>query len=212
MTIISSYSPSSTQASETNHTQTTAPANTNTESSLAEQTATSTFSTRSEKLAQLNSEFDIRSSGFRLNQEFISRMAELGLISGADAEGLNSGLPVNADGDKTTDTVQQLNHNIDILSERYQDDPTLIDILNHSKQVLANFDGTENDQLPSDPFTLAAKLNNYLKSDDATKLTDDERESLQELKLAMTVADRLTPDKRSSAELGKYMEIFKSYQ
>lgn len=213
VTTISSYTaPTTTQTGATDTTQATSTDTSANTSTTESSTGNSNqFSTRAAQLAQLNQEFDIVSPGFRLSQEFVNRMAELGLISNTEAESLGSDLPVNADGTSETDSVSELNGVIDVLAERYAEDTSLIEILNNSKEILNHLDGSNSEDWPVDPFTAAAEIENYLNSDEADKLSAEETQSLEDLKLAMTIADRLSPENRTSAELSQYMEILNQY-
>lgn len=210
MNTISSYNANAAPA--TNGTQQTSAVATTAETDTQTDDSQSSISSRAENLAKLNSEFDITNPSFRLSQQFINRMAELNLISQQEAEGLGSGLPVNSSGDSSTDTVEELSNAIDKLSNNHSDDQTLIEILASSKQVLNNLDGSKQDSLPTDPYSLAVDLANYLKSDSANSLSESEKETLSDLKLAMEIADKISPEKRSSAELSKYMEVLKAWQ
>lgn len=172
------------------------------------------FSSRAEKLAQINKEFDITSPGFRISQQFINRLSEIGLISENEATELNKGLPLTSNGTQSTESVETLKSAIEIIFERIKNEDGvsgLLSVLDKSQQILDNLDGSKSKVFPIDPATAAAELDHYLKSDNASILTEEEKQSLSDLKTAFTIADKLSPEQRTSAEISKYMEILKRY-
>ena len=172
------------------------------------------FSSRAEKLAQINKEFDITSPGFRISQQFINRLSEIGLISENEATELNKGLPLTSSGPQSTESVETLKSAVEIIFERIKNEDGvsgLLSVLDKSQQILDNLDGSKSKVFPIDPATAAAELDHYLKSDNASILTEEEKQSLGDLKTAFTIADKLSPEQRTSAEISKYMEILKRY-
>lgn len=172
------------------------------------------FSSRAEKLAQINKEFDITSPGFRISQQFINRLSEIGLISENEATELNKGLPLTSSGTQSTESVETLKSAVEIIFERIKNEDGvsgLLSVLDKSQQILDNLDGSKSKVFPIDPATAAAELDHYLKSDNASVLTEKEKQSLGDLKTAFTIADKLSPEQRTSAEISKYMEILKRY-
>ncbi len=172
------------------------------------------FSSRAEKLAQINKEFDITSPGFRISQQFINRLSEIGLISENEATELNKGLPLTSSGTQSTESVETLKSAVEIIFERIKNEDGvsgLLSVLDKSQQILDNLDGSKSKVFPIDPATAAAELDHYLKSDNASILTEEEKQSLNDLKTAFTIADKLSPEQRTSAEISKYMEILKRY-
>jgi len=205
--------PSTTPANNTTPTNTTT--TTGAETSADEnssQKPEATFSNRAEKLATLNSEFNIVSQGFRLSQEFVNRMAELELITASEAEGLNTDLPLTADSDTSeADTVGELTTFIDTFSaklEKQEDAPGgLMEILQNSKSILQNLDGSKSKTFEADIPETAAALADYLRSSDASSLTDSETKSLKDLHTALTVADKLNPTSRTSDNINAYVRV-----
>ena len=172
------------------------------------------FSSRAEKLAQINKEFDITSPGFRISQQFINRLSEIGLISENEATELNKGLPLTSSDTQSTESVETLKSAVEIIFERIKNEDGvsgLLSVLDKSQQILDNLDGSKSKVFPIDPATAAAELDHYLKSDNASILTEEEKQSLSDLKTAFTIADKLSPEQRTSAEISKYMEILKRY-
>lgn len=169
------------------------------------------FSNRGEKFAQLNKEFDITGSDFKITNQFLSRLSELGIITESEASKLTSGLNTTTG---STDTVAGLKGAIDAISSRVKDEDgvsSLLSLLDNSKQILDNLDGSKSKTFPVDPATAAAELESFLKSDDANILTDKEKESLKDVQTALNIADKLSPEQRTSAEVSKYMSILKQF-
>ncbi|MGY8872216.1 MAG: hypothetical protein ACKVJE_17405 [Pseudomonadales bacterium] len=190
----------------------------NTDASIAKeiesQTAQPEFSSRAEMLVQMNKEFDITGSDFHISQQFINRLSEIGLLSKSEATELNQGLPLTSGGSKSTQNLTTLKSALDTIFERVKDEEGvsgLLSVLDKSQKILDNLDGSKSKTFPIDPATAAAELDHYLKSDDSKILTDDEKQSLSDLKTALTIADKLSPEQRTSAQVSKYMEILKRY-
>lgn len=213
MNTITSTSSTPAAAATTATTSTQASDNSTTETTGNEQQSPAKFTGRAEKLAVLNSEFNIVSPEFRLSQEFVNRMAELGLISEEDAGGLNAGLPVsNGVQGGETDTVAQMQSFIDDftsqLEEQDQNPGGLIEILRDAESVLDNLDGS---QSTVDIPATAAALDNFLRSDASGELDDKERSSLEQLHTTLAVADKLNPTSRTSANINAYMQVMTDY-
>ncbi|WP_271272676.1 hypothetical protein [Aliamphritea hakodatensis] len=205
--------PAQTDTAASSATQTTATETTGTTAAPA--TAASeekqVFSSRGEKFAQLNKEFDITGSDFKITNGFLSRLSELGLITESEASKLAGGLN-SVTG--STDTVGGLKGAIDAISERVKDEDGvsgLLKLLENSKEILDNLDGSKSKTFPVDPATAAAELESFLKSDEADILTDKEKDSLKDVQTALTIADKLSPEQRTSAEVSKYMSILKQF-
>jgi len=209
-TITSTPAATSTSTAATNSSTAVSENKESTTPSTTEQAA-SNFTSRAEKLATLNKEFNIVSPDFRINQAFVNRMAELELISSQDAEKLNAGIPATASGDKQTDTVAEIETFIDTFSTKLknaEEQPEdLMDILQDSKSILANLDGSKSKTFEADIATTNAALTQFLKSDDAKALTESERGSLSDLQTALTVADKLNPTSRTSENINAYMRV-----
>ncbi len=213
MNTISSYTaPANAAATTSNAAVTDATTTAATTDESSEQKPAAQFSTRAEKLAALNSEFDIVSPSFKLSQQFVNRMAELDLISASDAEGLNTDLPLTASsGTDEADTVGELTTFIDSFSaklEKQEDAPSgLLEILQNSKSILQNLDGSKSKTFEADIPETAAALADYLRSSDASSLSDSETKSLNDLHTALTVADKLNPTSRTSDNINAYMRV-----
>lgn len=184
-----------------------------TENAAKETNEKSSFSTRAEKFAQLNKEFDITSSKFTITTEFVNRLAELNIISSDEAASLSKDLPTAASAE-SKDTVGQLKTDVDALIERVKPEKgveSLINLLEKSQEILNNLDGSKSKTFPIDPATAAAELEHFLKTDEAKVLTDKEVNVVKDLKAALNIADKLSPEQRTSAEVSKYMEILKNF-
>ncbi|BBB30762.1 hypothetical protein [Neptunomonas japonica] len=190
----------------------------NTDASIAKETESQSaqpeFSSRAEMLAQMNKEFDITGTDFHISQQFINRLSEIGLLSKSEATELNQGLPLTSDGSKSTQSLTTLKSALDNIFERVKDEggaSGLLSVIDKSRKILDNLDGSKSKTFPIDPATAAAELDHYLKSDDSSILAEDEKQSLNDLKTALTIADKLSPEQRTSAQVSKYMEILKRY-
>lgn len=172
------------------------------------------FSSRAEKLAQINKEFDITGADFHISQQFINRLSEIGLISTSEATDLNQGLPLSSNGAKETESITALKSSLESIAERIngkEGTSSLLTLLENSQKILDNLDGSQSKTFPVDPATAAAELDHYLKSDGSNILTVNEKQSLADLKTALTIADKLSPEQRTSAQVSKYMEILNRY-
>ena len=216
MQILSSYPSASSQAdkAQAEVNKTTAATATNSTDKNTEASSTDTknnFSSRAEKFAQLNKEFDITASGFKITGQFINRLAELNIISSSEASSLSTDLSPETE---ATGSLSELKSAMDALVKRVKDETGtegLIAILEKSKQILENLDGSVSKEFPIDPATAAAELDSLLKSDLASILSRQELTTLKDLKTALNIADKLNPEQRTSAEVSKYMEILKRY-
>lgn len=177
--------------------------------------AIATFSTRAERLAQLNSDYDMLSPSFKLSEEFINRMANLRLISLEDSNTLQGHLPANKDGSRAdTASLGELKSSMDAISQQLGPETTqgnLQQLFANAKGILDNINASKSHTFPIDPATAAAELDQFLMSEQSSQLSEDDTQSLQDLKAALHVADKLSPDKRASAEVSKYMEILSRF-
>ncbi|EPJ52175.1 MAG: hypothetical protein OFPI_15190 [Osedax symbiont Rs2] len=216
MQILSSYPSAASQSDKTQtevNKTTTANASTSTDKNTeaANTDTANQFSSRAEKFSQLNREFDITASGFKITSAFINRLAELNIISSSEASNLSSDLSPETE---ATDSLSQLKSAMDALVKRVQGETGtegLIAILEKPQQILENLDGSVRKESPTAPATAAAELDSYLKSDAANILSDKEKSTLKDLKIALNIADKLNPEQRTSAEVSKYMQILKRY-
>ncbi|MFC3152807.1 hypothetical protein ACFOEK_17345 [Litoribrevibacter euphylliae] len=165
------------------------------------------LSTRAQKIQKLNEEFFPNGPGsLRITGDFIQRLYDYGFISQSEAENLggriaDSELPKN---------LENISNNLSIISDRVKlidSSDSLIDILKRSGAILNNLDGSNPSELAKDISSVNAELANYLNSDDAEKLTDDEKKALDELSVALRIADRMNPANLSTSKLNQYLSF-----
>lgn len=165
------------------------------------------LSTRAQKIQKLNEEFFPNGPGsLRITGDFIQRLYDYGFISQSEAENLggriaDSELPKN---------LENISNNLSIISDRVKlidSSDSLIDILKRSDAILNNLDGSNPSELAKDISSVNAELANYLNSDDAEKLTDDEKKALDELSVALRIADRMNPANLSTSKLNQYLSF-----
>lgn len=169
--------------------------------------AIKTFSTRAEKFSQLNKEFDITGVGFKITDSFIKRLGTLEILTTSQATKLSSDLKFET---KSTDSISNLKTDINSIIKRVEGETgtaSLISVLEKSQKILDNLDGSKSKDYPINPSTAAAELGQFLNGDTADILTDKEKDSVKDLRVALSIADRLNPGQSASAEVGKYIEI-----
>jgi hypothetical protein len=165
------------------------------------------FSTRAEKFSQLNKEFDITASNFKITDTFINRLKDLEILTSDQAEKLSIDLKPEI---KETESLSLLDTKINELKKRIKNEPgvdSLITILDKSQKILSNLNGSKDSSFPIDPSTAAAGLDQFLKSEGSSILTKEEKQTVGDLRIALLIADKLNPEQRTSAEVSKYMEI-----
>jgi len=166
------------------------------------------LSSRAHKIQILNEEFfPSGPASVTITPEFIQRLHEYGFISEAEVERLNRGKPEHQ---RTSGTLGELSTEIESLSDRLKNDQpgdSLIDILTRADAIINNLDGSKPSSLTSNIKMVSAELNSYLGSGDAKQLTDEEKKSMDELSLALTIADKLNPNNISSQKLNSYLSF-----
>ncbi|MCV6590897.1 MAG: hypothetical protein OIF57_18040 [Marinobacterium sp.] len=169
-----------------------------------------TFTSRAEKMATLNSEFNIMSPDFTLTQAFVNRMAELELISGGEAEKLAADLPKGSAAAGDTPTVAELQTFIKDFSKTLQNNEEapkgLLDILEDAEKILNNLDSSKPDNSVDIAGTQAA-LKQFIDSPEALKVNDDDDRNLRALHNMLVVADKLTPANRTSENVNAYLKV-----
>jgi hypothetical protein len=136
----------------------------------------------------------------------------MSLLTRGEAEKLSVDLKPET---KETESLSQLDTKISALVKRIKDEPgvdSLITILEKSQTILNNLDGSKDKSFPIDPSTAAAELDQFLKSDTSNMLTSEEKDTVGDLRIALSIADKLNPEQRTSAEVSKYMEILNQYR
>jgi len=166
------------------------------------------LSSRAHKVQMLNEEFFPNGpSSVTITSEFIQRLHEYGFITEAEVDKLNSRKPEHQ---QASGTLGELSKEIGSLSDRLKNDKpgdSLIDILTRADAIINNLDGSKPSSLARNIKMVSAELNSYLGSDDAKQLTDEEKKSVNELSLALTIADKLNPNNISSQKLNSYLSF-----
>lgn len=214
MTTISGLGNNQTTPNGTNRAQVSKSSQANLSESNQLNTEKATFSSRAERLAILSSEFEMLSSDFSLSHSFINRMHQLGLVNQHDSAKLNSDIAIQSKNNQETLPLQHIQNTIVSIKNRISPQPHsdgLVALMNNSSQILSNIDASKSNNFPIDPATAAAELEQYLRPERAGIFNEAEVESLKDLKIALNVADKLSPEKRNSAQVSKYMEILNRY-
>ncbi len=166
------------------------------------------LSSRARKVQMLNEEFfSAGPSSVKITPEFLQRLQEYGFISEKEAESLGA-LKTSSAG--AEGTLGELSNAIEDLSQRLKEespDDNLLSILERSDAIINNLDGSKPSNLAANIKTVSAELNAYLDSSDAEKLSDEEKESMTELSLALEIANRLNPNNVSSQQLNSYLSF-----
>jgi len=164
------------------------------------------LSDRAQKIQKLNEEFfEGGPSSVKITPEFIARLQEYGFLDKNQANQLSASAQQTAIEDKSS--LGQLSNFIDSFSEKLEkQNPTdnLISTLNKAKSIISNFDGSKPSSLASDIKTVSAELTQYINDNEIDK---DDKEQLEELNLALKIADNLKPDNLSTAKVNNYLKI-----
>ncbi len=164
------------------------------------------LSDRAQKIQKLNEEFFKGGpSSVKITPDFIARLQEYGFLDKNQANQLSASAQQTAIEDKSS--LGQLSNFIDSFSEKLEkQNPTdsLISTLNKAKSIINNFDGSKPSSLASDIKTVSAELTQYINDNEIDK---DDKEQLEELNLALKIADNLKPDNLSTAKVNNYLKI-----
>lgn len=159
-----------------------------------------------QKIQKLNEEFFKGGpSSVKITPDFIARLQEYGFLDKNQANQLSASAQQTAIEDKSS--LGQLSNFIDSFSEKLEkQNPTdsLISTLNKAKSIISNFDGSKPSSLASDIKTVSAELTQYINDNEIDK---DDKEQLEELNLALKIADNLKPDNLSTAKVNNYLKI-----
>ncbi len=166
------------------------------------------LSSRASKIQKLNEEFFPGGpKTVTITPEFIQRLSEYGLISEDEAQKLDSSTNKEATDLKP---LEQVSSFIDKLSEKIeQQDPqsTLLETLQKAKTVIDGF-GIDAAAMNSDIKSILAELNQFNQSEQGLALSDEDKKNMEQLELALKIADQMNPLNASSQELGSYVSIF----
>ncbi|WP_044618745.1 hypothetical protein [Gynuella sunshinyii] len=214
MTSVSSLNGSNTSAinnyaTSTAKTETAASSQTQTESDASVDTVE--LSTRAQKIQKLNEEFfPTGPKNFTLSQTFIERLNEYGLISDSEASSLGSSLSTSSDDGDTT-ALDELTEDVTSLIERLKDqdsDNALIEPLQQALDVIDSFDSYQASDSSESINTILTNLNYYQSSAESGDLNDSDAKTINQLKLALKVADKLSPSTLSSEKVSGYLAVF----
>ena len=174
-----------------------------------EKSSTTKFSSRAEKMAALNKEFNISSPSFKLDQNFINRLSDFGLISENDSVELNKNLPLDAYSsadDNNIGTIKELSQFIDDFSKKLKNQENssegLLEILQQSKKVLNNLSGSQESISPT-----VNALGLVLQSEEALSFSAEEKKAIEDIQSVLKVANSLNPNSRNSDNINAYMSI-----
>ena len=170
------------------------------------------LSSRASKIQKLNEEFFPGGpKTVTITPEFIQRLSEYGLISPEEAEKLDTSASVS---DQEADPLGEISAFIDEVSDKIsQQDPqsSLIETLSKAKTVIDGF-GINTAATNSDIKTIMAQLNEFMQSEQGQLLTDEDKASMVQLELALSVADQMNPQNSSSEQLANYVAIYNQSQ
>ena len=178
------------------------------------------LSGRALSVQKLNQEFFSNGTrGFQITSDFVSRLEEYGLINNTEASRLSplvSSLSrfksQNNEGDHSSlDKVTQFIS--DFRDELKEEDPesSLINILNKAETIINDFDGSLSEASKTDIKSVLAELNSFTKSDAAEGLSEDDKESLNQLGLTLRIADRLNPSSVTSGRVNSYLSVMNRF-
>ncbi len=169
-------------------------------------------SSRASKVQKLNEEFfPGGSKTVTITPEFIQRLSEYGLISPEEAEKLDTSV---SERNQTADPLSEISAFIDEMSDKIsQQDPqsSLIETLSKAKTVIDGF-GINSAATNSDIKTIMAQLNEFQQSEQGLLLSDNEKTNMDQLELALSVADQMNPQNSSSEQLAHYVAIYNQNQ
>ncbi len=165
------------------------------------------FSKRATNIQKLNEEF-FADGLFTINEDFVSRLEEYGLISTGEKDQLMESSYFDDGSDSESTQVDGLSSQIDSLIDRLSEldaESPLLEALSNAKTILDNLDSFA---LPSaDVEQVIANLETQVAQSDL-ELTEQEYNSLTELDLALQVAQMLGVQKTSSDAVNSYLEIY----
>ena len=170
-----------------------------------------TLSTKGERLAALNQDFDLVSPNFTITDNFLARLAELNFISQEQLVNLQQEIGVNNTSDsESSSTLATIKQSTSDIIERFKNNghaENLVTTLEKATSIIDSFGKTSN----FDIFTTIAQLEYHLKNNDVVMLTDQEKATLNELKAVLSIADKLNPQSRTSTNIDNYMQQLKQF-
>jgi len=172
---------------------------------------TVTLSSEAQQLQKLREEF-FSSGPIRFSDisALVQRLEEYGFINEAEAQSLNTGGRGGRPIEGNTSELDRINDFIEQLSGELRadtPDSPLIDTLEQANELIDNFDSLQSPQRSADIKTTLAELSQFLESDAANSLEDDNLSRLEQLQQALRIADRLQPGDLSSQDLNRYLSL-----
>jgi len=178
--------------------------------STVQDSSQTTLSTRGERLAALNQDFNIVNPNFTITDDFLTRLADLGFISSGELANLQQEVDVNNSSESDSEADSSLagikQSTIDII-ERFENDgqaESLVTILNKATDIIDNFGKTSS----PDISTTIAQLDYQLNNNDVAALTDKDKATLSELKTVLSIAEKLNPQSRTASNIDTYLQQF----
>lgn len=167
-----------------------------------------TLSTRGERLAALNQDFNIVNPNFTITGDFLSRLADLGFISQGQLADLQQEIGVNNTSDsKSSSTLTNIKHRTNEIIGRFKNNEqaeSLVTILNKATDIIDNFGQSST----PDISTITTQLNYQLNNNKIATLTDLDKATLNELKTVLSIAEKLNPQSRTASNIDTYLEQF----
>lgn len=169
------------------------------------------LSSRAEKIQKLNAEFFPGGPNtVSITPEFIKRLEEYQLISSDAAQTLGAASTSSGESNSITKITNAID---DVAGNIKQQDPqsNLIETLSNAKQVIENF-GISSAANNHDIKGILTELAQYRQSEQGSWLSDDDKKNLDQIKLALNVADQMNLQSSTSDQLDKYVSIYNKAQ
>ena len=167
------------------------------------------LSTRAQKIQKLNEEFfPAGPRSVKITPAFIERLQEYGFLSAEEADRFNPAR--QAAGDQPTNTLGELSVFIDDFTDKLKrefPESSLIAVLQKAQSAINNLDGSNPPDTATDIKAVIAELGQYASSDEVQSLSEDDKWSLQQLEIALRVADKLGQQDNRSEQVNRYLSI-----
>ena len=207
-TVIGDHQKAATAASVTDKTATSGES-VNADTSASDKSAIE-LSTRAQKIQKLNAEFfPAGPQSLKITAAFIERLEEYGFLNADEAKKLSPTATSSTSG-QSAQPLGELSTFIDGLTDKLKDSDlgnSLIAVLQKAQLVINNLDGSNSPSKVTDIKTIIAELEQFTSSDEMHSLSNNDKRSLQQLEIALQVADKLGPEDSSSEQINKYLSI-----
>jgi hypothetical protein len=168
-----------------------------------------TFSSRSERLAALNEEFNITGPGFELSSAFISRLQEFEFINASEAERLKGQAADTAEPaikDAGPQAITELQQDLEALARTQTADGNLSRLLNDTAEALSDLKTSSPLANAPQYKGLQQRLEQSLSRDSETaSLSDTDRYRMTQAMDVMLIASRLAPGSETNAGIRSYL-------